>query len=83
MSDQDKQVFLASGNLMSLSQAAELTPYSSEYLSLRARTGHLRAVKVGYSWLTTKEAVQQYLRKQRAKHQGMAESLRRAEEMVS
>ena len=73
---------MASGNLLSISEAAELTPYSAEYLSLRARAGKLKAVKVGYSWLTTREAVVSYLRVQQVKHQKVLHSLQMAERRV-
>jgi hypothetical protein len=45
---------------ISLSDAAEGTPYSQEYLSLLARTGKLEAVKRGRTWFTTRRAVQEY-----------------------
>ncbi|MBU2265165.1 hypothetical protein KJ784_03210, partial [Patescibacteria group bacterium] len=46
---------------ISLAEASSLTPYSQEYLSLRARQGKLRAKKVGQDWATTKEWVDEYL----------------------
>ena len=61
--------------LISLSQAAAMTPYSAEYLGLLARKGKLRAVKLGRDWLTTKEDIRQYLETQRKKHRQMLESL--------
>jgi hypothetical protein len=68
MSEKDRKSFLASGELISITEAAELTPYSAEYLSLRARTGHLKAMKIARNWLTTRGAVLLYLKKQQAKH---------------
>lgn len=68
MSDKELQSFIASGPLISLTDAATGTPYSAEYLSLRARTGHLKAIKIARNWLTTREAVSSYLTEQNAKH---------------
>ena len=44
-----------------LREAAELTPYSQDYLSLLARTGRLEAVKRGRVWHTTRQALAAYL----------------------
>jgi|GEM_PF-6325233 len=46
---------------ISLAEAAKATPYSQEYLSLRARQGKLTAKKVGRDWVTTNEWVNNYL----------------------
>lgn len=43
-----------------LSQAAEGTSYSQEYLSLLARQGRIEAVKRGRNWYTTRKAVKEY-----------------------
>ncbi|MEK7172750.1 MAG: hypothetical protein AAB740_02100, partial [Patescibacteria group bacterium] len=49
-------------NYIPLSEAAQkYTDYSQEYLSLRARQGKLKAVKIGRNWLTKKEWVEEYL----------------------
>ncbi|MEK7496824.1 MAG: hypothetical protein AAB657_02870, partial [Patescibacteria group bacterium] len=50
--------------LISLAEAAKLTPYSQEYISLLARRGKLLAWKKRRNWCTTREAVQSYLDKQ-------------------
>lgn len=63
------------GKFISMSEAAKLTPYSAEYLSLLARKGRLEAVKVSRDWLTTEEAVKAYLKKQMARHKRMLEAL--------
>jgi excisionase family DNA binding protein len=68
MSEQERKVFLASGALISVAQAAAYTPYSPEYLSLLARKGRIKAVKIGRDWLTTRAAVSLYLKEQQAKH---------------
>ena len=44
-----------------LREAAKLSPYSQEYLSLLARTGRLEAMKRGRVWHTTRRALEDYL----------------------
>lgn len=68
MSEQEQKVFLASGRLISLIQAASFAPYSVEYLGLLARKQKLPAIKIGRDWLTTREAVLAYLKTQKEKH---------------
>lgn len=68
MLDKDRKSFAVSGHLISITEAALHTPYSAEYLSLRARTGHLKAIKIARNWVTTREWVLLYLEKQKAKH---------------
>jgi Fic family protein len=46
---------------ISLREAAETVPYSQEYLSLLARTGKLEAMKRGRNWVTTRQALENYL----------------------
>ena len=48
-------------DLISLSVAAKLTPYSQEYLSLLARKGRLHAIKRGRAWVTTQNDIEEYL----------------------
>ncbi len=47
--------------LIPLKELAHETPYSQEYLSLRARQGALDAVKIGKKWFSSKRAVKQYI----------------------
>ncbi|CAG0991799.1 Protein adenylyltransferase and cysteine protease IbpA [Methanosarcinales archaeon] len=47
--------------LLPLKELAKVTPYSQEYLSLRARQGILDAVKTGKAWYSSKRAVEEYL----------------------
>ena len=47
---------------ISLTQAAQGTPYSQEYLSLLARMGRIEAVKQGRNWLTTRDAISNYIK---------------------
>ncbi len=48
-------------NYISLKQIAKDSPYSAEYLGLRARQGKLKAVKIGRDWVTTQEWLGEYL----------------------
>lgn len=47
---------------ISLADAAQGTPYSQEYLSLLARMGRIEAVKQGRNWLTTRDAISNYIK---------------------
>ena len=49
--------------LIPLSEAALITPYSAEYLSLRARTGKLKAKKVNGVWHAKKGDLDAYVKK--------------------
>lgn len=46
---------------ISLAEAAKLTNYSQDYISLLCRQGKLRAEKLGRNWVTTKEWVYGYI----------------------
>jgi len=46
---------------ISLSEATKYCDYSQEYLSLLARKGRLAAVKIHRNWMTTKEAIEEYI----------------------
>jgi len=47
---------------ISLSEIAKTTPFSAKYLNLLARQGKLEAYKEGRDWLTSKEAIERYLK---------------------
>jgi excisionase family DNA binding protein len=79
MSPAQQQLLFASGSLLSVSQAAKLTPYSAEYLSLLTRKGKLPAVKVSRDWLTTKQAVRDYVKKQKTKHSKLMDAFDKIE----
>ncbi len=79
MSPLERQKFLASGNLIPISRAAKFTPYSAEYLSLLARKGKLKAVKISRDWLTTSVAVKEYVEKQKNRHYDELKILHAAE----
>jgi len=51
-------------NYISLKEASKHCEYSQEYLSLRARQGKLKAVKLGRNWSTTKKWLQEYAKKE-------------------
>jgi Fic family protein len=55
-SDQKREKF------MKLADIAKKTPYSAKYLNLLARNGKLEAHKEGRDWVTTKEAVERYMK---------------------
>ena len=45
----------------------ENLPYGQEYISLLARTGKIDAYKEGRNWLTTKEAIENYVKNRKRK----------------
>ena len=47
---------------ISLAEAAKGTSYSQDYLSLLSRKGRIDAVKLGRNWVTTRKAVQDYIK---------------------
>ncbi|PIV10441.1 MAG: hypothetical protein COS49_00515, partial [Candidatus Portnoybacteria bacterium CG03_land_8_20_14_0_80_41_10] len=50
-----------SKDYISLQEASGLCSYSQEYLSLRARQGKLKAVKMGRNWVTTRDWLNKYV----------------------
>ncbi|MDE1875134.1 MAG: helix-turn-helix domain-containing protein, partial [Patescibacteria group bacterium] len=54
---------------LSMAEAAGLTPYSAEYLSLLARKKKLTAKKVGKTWYTTKAVLDEYMKRQMLRNQ--------------
>jgi len=48
-------------NYISLQESTKHCNYSQEYLSLRARQGKLKAVKIGRNWVTKKKWIEEYL----------------------
>ena len=47
---------------LSLKEISKTTPFSAKYLNLLARQGKLEAYKEGRNWLTSKEAIERYLK---------------------
>jgi len=54
--------FVEDERLISLKDIADFSPYSQEYLSLRARQGKLDAVKIENVWYSSKRALKEYLK---------------------
>lgn len=54
-------IFGGSDELLPLKELAASTPYSQEYLSLRARQSVIDAVKIGKIWYSSRHAIEQYL----------------------
>jgi hypothetical protein len=48
--------------LIPLSEAAAISGLSMKHLGLLAREGKLRASKIGRNWVTTRPAVEEYVR---------------------
>lgn len=53
-------IFGGEDELLPLRELAKDSPYSQEYLGLRARQGKLAAVKIGKVWHTSKKALKEY-----------------------
>ncbi|MDP3986099.1 MAG: hypothetical protein Q8P77_01545, partial [Candidatus Veblenbacteria bacterium] len=51
-----------SAGFLTLQEAAKGTPYSPDYLRLRAGQGKLHAVKLGKSWFTTRAWLNEYIK---------------------
>jgi len=47
---------------INLRDATKYCDYSQEYLSLLARKGKIAAVKINRNWMTTKEAIEEYIK---------------------
>lgn len=47
--------------LLTLSQAAKVYGYSSDYLRRLAESGRLKAKKLGHQWLTTSDDIEAFL----------------------
>ncbi|HWR63765.1 MAG TPA: Fic family protein [Candidatus Thermoplasmatota archaeon] len=55
-------VFIDEEHLIPLKELAEHSPYSQEYLSLRARQGKLDAVKLEEIWYSSNRALKEYIK---------------------
>lgn len=63
---------------ISLNKAAEYSGcYSQEYLSLRARQGKLKAIKIARNWLTKKEWIDEYVEKVNNNYKNRASDIRK------
>jgi predicted HAD superfamily phosphohydrolase len=47
---------------ISMAEAAKLSPYTQEYLSLMARRGLIRAKKIGRNWYTNVDAINEHIK---------------------
>jgi len=63
--------------ILTLTEASELTPYSQEYLSLLARKGAIGAFKRGRNWMITKRDLDRYLRSRQKKLRGTKKARRK------
>jgi Fic family protein len=59
-------VFLDEEQLIPLKELAHYTPYSQEYLSLRARQGKLDAIKIEQVWYSSRRALKEYVKTRRS-----------------
>lgn len=53
---------IESGELVPLSALAKESDFSEKYLNLLARSGKLEALKLGRNWLSSKQALERYLK---------------------
>jgi len=51
-----------SPKLLTLAEAAEISPYSKEYLNVMARRGVIPALKIRRNWMVSKAALQEYIK---------------------
>ena len=70
-------------SLISISDAASITSYSPEFIRMLARGGKLQAVKIGRDWMTTRDAILDYLHKQQKRHESSLIVLHNAERKLT
>lgn len=58
--------------VISLNQASKISGYHSDYLSALIRKKELKGEKIGGSWFTTKEELDNYILKQKIRHKKFA-----------
>lgn len=58
--------------IISLNQAAKISGYSQDYLGYLIRIGDIKGKKVGRGWFTTEEEINNYLFKQKIRHEKFA-----------
>ena len=66
---------LQTQNLISLWQASELCGLSPDHLRRLAEQGKLDANKIGRNWITTKEAISEYMEKRKPRGREVSETL--------
>jgi hypothetical protein len=67
------------GELVPIGRIAKQTPYSADFLRQLARVGKLRAYKLHRDWLTTPDAVHDYIKSQTKRHEKALSALQAAE----
>src|ERR1035437_4845826 len=67
------------GKLVPIGRVAKDTPYSADFLRQLARSGKIRAYKLHRDWLTTPDAVHDYLKSQTKRHEKALSLLQAAE----
>jgi hypothetical protein len=65
--------------MVPIGRIAKNTPYSADFLRQLARSGRIRAYKFNRDWLTTSEAVLQYMQDQQKRHRKALTILQTAE----
>ena len=48
--------------LITLAEAAKISPYSQDYLNVMARRGVIPAFKIRRNWMVSKEALKEYIK---------------------
>ena len=67
------------GRLVPIGRIAGQTPYSADFLSQLARSGKIRAFKLNRDWLTTPEAIVDYLKAQASRHEQQLVAIKASE----
>src|ERR1700730_9566855 len=67
------------GSLVPIGRIAKETPYSADFLRQLARSGKIRAFKLNRDWLTTPDAIREYLKTQTKRHEKALSLLQSAE----
>jgi hypothetical protein len=70
------------GNLVPIGRIARDTPYSADFLRQLARSGKIRAYKIHRDWLTTPDAVRDYLKSQTKRHEKALSLMQAAEKAL-
>ncbi len=67
------------GSLIPIGRIAKQTPYSADFLRQLARSGKLRSYKLNRDWMTTPEAILEYLKTQTSRHEQQLAAIKKAE----
>jgi excisionase family DNA binding protein len=55
----------STSKFISVTEASQISGLTTSFIRRLLRTGQIEGVKIGYSWLTTEEAIREYLSKER------------------